>query len=503
VQFPGRLASDRGMRRLAATAALAATMLVAPAAHAAFPGANGRIAYSFNSPNEFEQSMVYTERPDGTQKSQLSSSPLFFTDSVSWSPDGRKVAYDDGSTAIYTINADGTAETMIDFSGYDEYGPAWSPDGTKIVFQSNRGNCGPSVCDLELWTMNPDGSGQTQITDNTTFDGAPAWSPDGTRIAFESDGGIWLMNADGTNRSFLVAGQRPNWSPDGSKIAFSRIGALSKEIFVVNAAGTNEAQLTNDTVSDTDPAWSPDGSKIAWVRDRDLYTMNPDGTGSVQVGARSFGEEYQTAPDWQPLPAAGYPRPKGATPAFFSLVPAYANCAGPNRAHGAPLSFGACAPPALQSSQLTVGTPDANGQAAKSIAYLDIATVVGNPATPADEADVNLLLSAKDVRNRGDLSDYAGALEARPTLRITDRDNTPHPGGPGPATVSDTTLPFSVPCAPTGDAAVGSTCAVATSVEALVAGAVKEGRRAVWELAQVVVNDGSGAPFLRQGVFVP
>ena len=129
--------------------------------------------------------------------------------------------------------------------------------------------------------------------------------------------------------------------------------------------------------------------------------------------------------------------------------------------------------------------------------------MVGNPTTPADEADVNLLVSAKDVRNRGDLSDYAGTLEARPAFRITDRDNTPSPGGPGPATVSDTVLAFTVPCTPTASASVGSTCFVRTSVEALVAGAVKERRRAIWALGQVVVNDGDGAPFLKQGVFVP
>jgi hypothetical protein len=349
--------------------------------------------------------------------------------------------------------------------------------------------------------MNPDGSGQAQLTDNAAFDGRPAWSPDG-RIAFVSDrgpGGIWVMDADGTNGHFLAAGDYPNWSPDGGHLTFSR----SQEIFVMDANGSDPAQLTNDAVIDTDPAWSPDGSEIVWVRGRDLYRMNADGTAPTQVGTREFGEEYQTAPDWQPLPAAGYPRPKGATPSFISLVPAFGPCTAPDRTHGAPLAFGSCASPAQESAQLTVGTRDANGQSAKAIAFFGIATVVGNPATPADEADVNLLVTAKDVRNRGDLSDYAGALEARPTLRITDRDNTPHPGGPGPATVADTTLPFAVPCAPTADTSVGSTCVAATTAEALVPGAVKEGRRSILELGQVVLNDGNGAAFLREGVFVP
>ena len=45
----------------------------------------------------------------------------------------------------------------------------------------------------------------------------------------------------------------------------------------------------------------------------------------------------------------------------ISLVPANRQCTSPNNAHGAPLSFGACSPPQLTSSQLTTGTPDSNG----------------------------------------------------------------------------------------------------------------------------------------------
>src|SRR5207253_8450882 len=57
--------------------------------------------------------------------------------------------------------------------------------------------------------------------------------------------------------------------------------------------------------------------------------------------------------------AAGYARPKGATPLHVSLVPAFAACAPPgNRTHGAPLAYPSCAPPVQTSSFLTVGTPD-------------------------------------------------------------------------------------------------------------------------------------------------
>src|SRR6185503_5555560 len=102
----------------------------------------------------------------------------------------------------------------------------------------------------------------------------------------------------------------------------------------------------------------------------------------------------------------GYPRPKGATPTRIPLVPSFKGCLAPNSTHGPPLSFSSCRPPALRSSYLTLGTPDANGKAANSTGWLQLRAVAGNPSTPADEADVRLIASSTDVRRKSDLADY-------------------------------------------------------------------------------------------------
>jgi hypothetical protein len=117
------------------------------------------------------------------------------------------------------------------------------------------------------------------------------------------------------------------------------------------------------------------------------------------------------------------------------------------------------------------------------------------------------------VRKKSDLFDYSGELRLDQALRITDKNNTPNPGGPGPGTVSDTSFPTMVPCAATSDTTVGSTCSVMTSVNTLVPNAVVAGERAIWQLGQVRVYDGGpdgvastatgNTLFMDEGVFVP
>jgi hypothetical protein len=206
----------------------------------------------------------------------------------------------------------------------------------------------------------------------------------------------------------------------------------------------------------------------------------------------------------------GYPRPKGATPLFTPLVPAYKNCSSPNSSHGAPLSFPSCNPPELESQSLTVGTPDSNGKAAKSVGSAQFNVIPDDPDTPSDEANVRIAVSLTDVRRQSDLEDYTGELEADPTLRLTDRQSGP--ASDVPATVSDLAFPVTVPCAGTADTTVGATCAVTTTADSVLPGTVSEGKRAIWELGQVEVFDGGpdglastadNTVFARQGVFVP
>lgn len=206
-----------------------------------------------------------------------------------------------------------------------------------------------------------------------------------------------------------------------------------------------------------------------------------------------------------------YARPRGATPARFSLVPAYRACATPDRVHGPALEFPSCADPEPVSGRLTVGTPDANGQPASFIGRVRFGVRPGDVATSADEAEVSLVLVMSDVRDGLTLMDYTGELELVVGTRITDTLNGPQAAEAG--TLTDLELRAAVPCAETADPLEGSTCELTTLLDALIPGVVVERSRAIWELAGATVNDAgadgdAGTPadnaaFAVPGIFIP
>ena len=78
-----------------------------------------------------------------------------------------------------------------------------------------------------------------------------------------------------------------------------KIDNAKVDVFVMNANGSNQVNLTQFPDNDTKPTWSPDGSKIAFVsfRDgkRDIFTMAPDGSDIQRLIDDKHMDE---APDW-------------------------------------------------------------------------------------------------------------------------------------------------------------------------------------------------------------
>ena len=102
--------------------------------------------------------------------------------------------------------------------------PVWSPTSNQIAFVSNDSG------DDEIWVINHDGTGANRLTEtNEAFNAAnigkdtfipevngyPSWSPDGSKIVFWSNRTgnrqLWIMNADGSDEQLLMGWD--NWTP--------------------------------------------------------------------------------------------------------------------------------------------------------------------------------------------------------------------------------------------------------------------------------------------------
>ena len=204
---------------------------------------------------------------------------------------------------LYTSNRDGTDLKRL--TNYDVYTAEaiLSPDGKTIVFTSLKDG------DLDIYTMNVDGSNVRQLTTTPGYDGGPWWSPDGTKIVYRANHPqdlaelrqyrellaqgmirpsrveLFVMNADGTDQRQVTAlggaNFGPSWSPDGTKIIFSSnfVAPRSRnfELYFVSASETMATadkleRLTTHKSFDGFAMFSPNGKKLMWASNRNAKT---------------------------------------------------------------------------------------------------------------------------------------------------------------------------------------------------------------------------------------
>ena len=114
---------------------------------------------------------------------------------------------------------------------------------------------------------------------------------------------LFVMNADGSRQTDLTASvgcvATCRWSPDGSKIAFESDRSGSQQIYVMNADGSNPQRITFGGGRYATPVWSPRGDLIAFTRisgDFRIGVMSPTG-GNERLLTNNWQDE---GPSWSP-----------------------------------------------------------------------------------------------------------------------------------------------------------------------------------------------------------
>jgi dipeptidyl aminopeptidase/acylaminoacyl peptidase len=236
--------------------------------------------------------------------------------SFGWSPDGEQIAWADNEFGnLWVTDVGGASPSPQGNESFATF-PSWSPDGKTLAFVS--AGKPDRLAGLATIPVNSTASRQeTVLSQDQDLDGGSVgstdWSPDGKKILFNVDGppgakrGLYTVNTDGTDLTRISWPEMnvrqngrywwdPTFSPDGKRIAFVK-GRDDRQIYTMNPDGTDAWQATHDAGVYEIQSWSPDGEKILYETlsngHRELFVVNADGPGRQRLASVPSTEE-----DW-------------------------------------------------------------------------------------------------------------------------------------------------------------------------------------------------------------
>lgn len=182
---------------------------VAPFAHHVVTASGGTPSFDTTGTQiAFENAGIWKINLDGSGLTQLTRDGGH---QPSWSADGTQIAYNatvGGSQQVFLVNFDGSNPHQV-LTSASVIDTVWRPS-SKILFGLLQ-----ATNNYELYSYDPTNPASlTRLTTIRSNDDEPSWSPDGTRISWTSgSGGIWIMNADGTDQQgpVIANGRQGTW----------------------------------------------------------------------------------------------------------------------------------------------------------------------------------------------------------------------------------------------------------------------------------------------------
>ena len=243
-----------------------------------------------------------------TQIALRSKEPII---SLTWSPDGTRLAYvsfeerngiNKPIVYVHTL-ATGRRAIIANERGSNS-APAWSPDGNRLAVVLTRdGNS-------QIYIVNADGSGLRRLSRSSGIDTEPTFTPDGREIFFTSDRGgsaqVYRVSVEGGEARRVTFGgpfnARPQISPDGKSLAYITRREKSFRVAVMELASQRET-LVSEGPKDDSPSFAPNSKWIIYssrVGERDvLSAVSIDGKLRTRLSAE--GSQVK-GPAWGRLP---------------------------------------------------------------------------------------------------------------------------------------------------------------------------------------------------------
>lgn len=206
--------------------------------------------------------------------------PIRFARTPALSPDGRTVAFSYLGD-LWTVDAKGGVAHHLTMHEKHDYNPVFSPDGQWIAFSSNRHG------QYDVFVIPVKGGRPKRLTFDSADDHPTGWSPDSEHVLFMSGREIDLpqkaelysisIHGGQPKRISVFEGRDGAYSPKGDQIAYVRgpgswyrkgyRGSSNDDIWLCNADGTNNRQITTHSGQDSYPMWSADGKHLFYVSD--------------------------------------------------------------------------------------------------------------------------------------------------------------------------------------------------------------------------------------------
>jgi Tol biopolymer transport system component/DNA-binding winged helix-turn-helix (wHTH) protein len=232
-------------------------------------------------------------------------------DTVVWTPDGRELVFSSnraGSYSLWRISPEGGTPVHVEGIGLDARQPSIARAGGRLVYSQQS-------IDTNIWRIptHADAGSRLKLIGSTRRDENPRLSPDGQKIVFESNRSgsreLWMSDSDGSNQAQLSYFGGPittngRWSPDGRQLAFDSRPDGHAQIFLISVNGGPVHRLTNEPYDSLAPSWSRDGRWIYFGSNRSglwqIWKMPAAGGAPIQVTSNG-GYEAIEAVDGQSI----------------------------------------------------------------------------------------------------------------------------------------------------------------------------------------------------------
>jgi Tol biopolymer transport system component len=230
---------------------------------------------------------LWRSRLDGSQRLQLTSPPIQAL-RLSWSPDGRFLAFDGGEpgrlSKIYLVPASGGTPEMLLREERNETDPSWSADGKSIVFGRLPEYLGEDAEDKAIYTVDVATRNMTMLPGSSGLF-SPRWSPDGRYIAAMSLNQRKLLFFDELSSGWSsvdvpMVARSPMWSRD-SRFLYFRAG---KDANVYRVSIVGPGQRRPERVGGTDSLQPADSfSLVGLSTDDSPLVLTKSSTADIYV----------------------------------------------------------------------------------------------------------------------------------------------------------------------------------------------------------------------------